>query len=324
MYLEIREPRIVPCFVCKTFAYREDDRRASASLVICPTCGKFRFDDMADSIGGLPEFGKSAYKLSHYLRTVSERALGKRDNSYFPVYSAEDFKKILASPDTPVREKHHVLLRYMATLSRYPGDRILFDRKFDYSILGARNEGEALFFLNSLVEQQLLAAERLAGGENHHRLTSAGWQELEQMERSGGDSSNGFIAMKFQSSRDWAKDAIKTAISNAGYVPIRLDEMEHAKKIDDEIIARLRQSKFLVADLTDQSNGVYFEAGFMLGLGRPVIWLCEKSDVAKVRFDTQQYNTIEYSAAADLEKALQTRIQAMLGKGPHANEPTEL
>jgi hypothetical protein len=98
-------------------------------------------------------------------------------------------------------------------------------------------------------------------------VTSEGWQELERSERNGADSVNGFIAMRFHETRNAAKDAIKDAISNAGYVPVRLDEVEHVNRIDDEIVARIRQSKFLVADFTDQSNGVYFEAGFMLGLG---------------------------------------------------------
>jgi hypothetical protein len=55
----------------------------------------------------------------------------------------------------------------------------------------------------------------------------------------------------------------------------------------------------------------------MLGLGRPVIWLCDKSDRENVHFDTRQFNTIEYTNAEDLMKQLQIRIEAVLGKGPN-------
>jgi nucleoside 2-deoxyribosyltransferase len=65
---------------------------------------------------------------------------------------------------------------------------------------------------------------------------------------------------------------------------------------------------------------VYFEAGFMLGLGRPVIWVCEKKDLKNVHFDTRQYNTIDYADAKDLRTRLQLRIEAILGKGPHAEQ----
>jgi nucleoside 2-deoxyribosyltransferase len=148
------------------------------------------------------------------------------------------------------------------------------------------------------------------------KLTSKGWEELERIEQSGAESSNAFIAMWFDSIQDEVNKSIQSAIVAAGYIPIRIDEQEHVNKIDDEIIARIRQSKFLVADFTGQRNGVYFEAGFMLGLGRPVIWLCNKSDLEKVHFDTRQYNTIVYDDLENMRSKLQFRIEAIMGKGP--------
>ena len=112
------------------------------------------------------------------------------------------------------------------------------------------------------------------------------------------------------------EDAIDRAVEESGYKPVRIDKIEHVNRIDDEIIARFRRSKFLIADFTGQRNGVYFEAGFMLGLGRPVIWVCEKAELHDVHFDTRQYNTIDYLDAADLQKRLQVRIEAIMGKGP--------
>jgi hypothetical protein len=54
----------------------------------------------------------------------------------------------------------------------------------------------------------------------------------------------------------------------------------------------------------------------MLGLGRPVIWVCEKDELDQVHFDTRQFNTIDYTDADDLRIRLQFRIEAILGKGP--------
>lgn len=42
---------------------------------------------------------------------------------------------------------------------------------------------------------------------------------------------------------------------------------EHSNKIDDEIIGEIRRSAFIVADFTGHRGGVYFEAGFAMGLG---------------------------------------------------------
>lgn len=67
---------------------------------------------------------------------------------------------------------------------------------------------------------------------------------------------------------------------------------------------------------TGQKPGVYYEAGFMHGLGRKVIWLVEKQELDKVHFDVRQYNFIVYDAAPDAKLRLYHRIMAVEGKGP--------
>jgi nucleoside 2-deoxyribosyltransferase len=52
---------------------------------------------------------------------------------------------------------------------------------------------------------------------------------------------------------------------------IRVDREHFGDRIDDRIIAEIRRCRFIVADFTGQRGGVYFEAGFALGLGKPVI-----------------------------------------------------
>jgi nucleoside 2-deoxyribosyltransferase len=50
----------------------------------------------------------------------------------------------------------------------------------------------------------------------------------------------------------------------------------------------------VIADLTHDNNGAYWEAGFAEGLGRPVIYTCRKQkwDATKSHFDTSHLNTI--------------------------------
>lgn len=64
---------------------------------------------------------------------------------------------------------------------------------------------------------------------------------------------------------------MEPAIKDAGYDAKRIDTVHHNNRIHDEVIAMLRRSKFVVADFTGQRGGVYFEAGFALGLGLQVI-----------------------------------------------------
>ena len=70
----------------------------------------------------------------------------------------------------------------------------------------------------------------------------------------------------------------------AGYDPLRIDRVEHVAKIDDEIVAQIRRSRFVLADFTGHRGGVYFEAGFALGLNLPVIWTCRQDAVDQLHF----------------------------------------
>jgi nucleoside 2-deoxyribosyltransferase len=91
---------------------------------------------------------------------------------------------------------------------------------------------------------------------------------------------------------------------------------EHINKIDDEIIAEIRRSAFVVADCTGHRQNVYFEAGFAIGLGLRVIWTCRKDQIKDLHFDIRQYNCIDWKTPAELAKKLQFRIEALFGQGP--------
>lgn len=161
-------------------------------------------------------------------------------------------------------------------------------------------------------------------------LSIDGWRLLEQLDQSGTSSDQAFVAMWFGPEvSDAYQGGIAPAIRDAGYVPMRIDQKEHANRIDDEIIAEIRRSRFVVADFTcgmvDDGGqpvaiprgGVYYEAGFAQGLGIPVIWMCRQDHIDHVHFDTRQFNHITWTDAADLRVKLKNRIGAVLGDGPH-------
>src|ERR1700747_784825 len=101
--------------------------------------------------------------------------------------------------------------------------------------------------------------------------------------------------------------AIEPAVRDAAYRPIRVDRTEHVNRMDDEIIGRIKASRFMVADFTGHRQGVYFEAGMMLGLGRTVIWTCKDEELAASHFDTRQYNFINDKSAEEAQKASTTK-----------------
>ena len=250
MYYEMSQGTIPEnnciCPLCDTSAHEVSDQRMSMFMVICPTCGKFRFDARSKDLFLEPlrkAHNNSRYKISHNIRSISERARGKRVDSFFPVYRHHDFEVMLDRPDPSVKEKLDSLLRYLASLSEYPGHAANFDYEHDYSVLGAKKPQEACFYVQALQEQRLLAFKNYTGINTvlQFTLSTDGWTELDRITQSGAESSNAFIAMWFNPSRSAFDDATQQAITGAGYIPVRIDQVEHLNRIDDEIIARLTE-----------------------------------------------------------------------------------
>ena len=149
------------------------------------------------------------------------------------------------------------------------------------------------------------------------RLCVNGLKRIEEFNKH--ETNRVFVAMWFDGSMDNVyENAIKPAIEEMGYEPIRIDKKEHNNKIDDEIIAEIKRSKFLVADFSQGEDGarggVYYEAGFAHGLNIEVIFTCRGSDEGEIHFDTRQFNHIFWKDADDLKKRLKDRIGALIGE----------
>jgi len=174
-----------------------------------------------------------------------------------------------------------------------------------------------------------------------YRITPAGWKRLDEIKTARVTSTTGFVAMWFTHRMQSIYDhGIKAAIEDAGFECRRIDTVQHNNKICDEIIAEIRKSRFVVADFTAGQcdkcakceyakdcrekvrprGGVYFEAGFALGLGIDVIWTVHKAQIDSVHFDTRQYNHITYDTADELRFKLKNRILATIGAGATSAE----
>lgn len=121
-----------------------------------------------------------------------------------------------------------------------------------------------------------------------------------------------FIAMRFKD-MDNVYNVIYKAIDKAKFIPLRIDKKEHINQISSEIQYEISKSGLVIADVTGRNQGVYFEAGYAMGLNIPVIWTCKDDEVDKIHFDTRQYNTIFWKDENDLYERLKNRIEAVTG-----------
>lgn len=147
------------------------------------------------------------------------------------------------------------------------------------------------------------------------QLTPKALERIYEVQKRQKNNKNVFIAMKFGKETLDLRDALKQAISKAGYLPVLIDEVQYNGQIVPEMLYQIRESRFVVAELSHHNNGAYYEAGYALGLGKEVIHICEEEAMKeKVHFDVKQVNTITYKTdnLEELKEKLIKRIQATI------------
>lgn len=214
-----------------------------------------------------------------------------------------------------VAEKQDALLLALAKLSEYPGASVAIVRECDHVLAWCEREEEFQYHLDTLMQRKLIHSPSL---DPEWVVTPVGWDRVAELQTSSATATDlVFVAMAFDTSltEAWVS-GLRPGISGAGYRPARVDTDEHAGKIDDRIMAMIRSCRFVVVDVTTQNRGAYFEAGFALGLDRPVIWSVREDDLANVHFDTRQFNHIVWREPIDLRQKILDRILGVFGRGP--------
>lgn len=150
------------------------------------------------------------------------------------------------------------------------------------------------------------------------RLTFEGWKRFAELQRSHSEGPIAFMAMPFGNQfldRVFA-ECFRPAVSNTGFDLRRIIDNPPAGLIDDRLRVEIRKSRFLICELTSGNPGAYWEGGFAEGLGRPVIYTCEKGyfEKQKTHFDTNHCHTVIWAEGAlpDAGERLKATIRATL------------
>jgi len=286
------------CFLCGNPA--DIHRSDPFTEVACRRCGHYAITRFAIA-AGIPEEGRYAIMAAtRYASDFGDRIL-KLSSDEIPRLTAT------AHRNDPFEAIDRIIF-YLYRKVPAAHATLPLDLSLDYPIARAADSDEFAFYLAKAGELNWIE-----GSYTGYRLTLDGWKHAATLRSISPDPLQGFVAMWMDVQMDpaWI-DGIKPAISDSGFSPLRIDSKQHNDMIDDQIMAEIRKSRFLVADVTGQRNGVYFEAGFGLGLGLTVIWSCREDDLKNVHFDTRQFNHVVWIDPADLRTKLGNRIQATI------------
>lgn len=148
-------------------------------------------------------------------------------------------------------------------------------------------------------------------GNGLYQLTYKALERIYELQKNQSNNKNVFVAMQFGEETKKLREKIKEGL--AGFNVRIMDEIEHNNQIVPEMLYEIRNSRFVVAELSHHNNGAYYEAGYALGLGKIVIHICQKEERSNnLHFDVAQVNTIFYDSIDEIPEKLRRRIKATI------------
>jgi hypothetical protein len=133
-------------------------------------------------------------------------------------------------------------------------------------------------------------------------LSLAGWERFESEKKGKFAAKYGFIALQWGDPTldKLLEDVIKPAVQQLGYELQDMRDSARVGVIDNIMRERIRDAAFVLVDLTHENRGAYWEGGYAEGLGKPVLYLCqkEKFDIQRTHFDTDHCTTVKWDENA--------------------------
>lgn len=327
------------CMFCGEWADISLEDPFTYQFVECPVCGRYKQKIYPEEFGASfkDEAAAYLYYSKHSGKGVSDKSynfLGSREafeetKKEYPwaYYASED--EIKAFYPKKFNDRINRILLDISGKSNFIGDTITYKREeilsaFFLKRYGEQGEELSIGETQTQIDQIISYMSEnsffdyihpfdIQDSEYDITLKPEGWNRIDEIQQSEKSSNTVFVAMSFAEDMKDVREAIKKAILDNGYVPRIMDEIEHNHQIVPEMLYEIRQSKFVIAELTNHNNGAYFEAGYALGQGKEVIQVCKEDRFhTDGHFDVKQINTIMWNSTEDLIQKLSARIKATI------------
>jgi hypothetical protein len=146
------------------------------------------------------------------------------------------------------------------------------------------------------------------------RLTPSGWLRVEELKCAHIASKYAFFARQFNNPEldRVFNECLQPAVAATGY-ELR-PATQRAGIVDAVIEDEIRRCRFLIADLSDDNAGAYWEAGLAEGLGKPVIYVCcakVGTEDKRTHFDTNHRHTVRWGDPSSFDQTA-TKLKAVI------------
>ena len=289
----------------------------------CPRCGDFFLGDhLVLDLKADCTLKNSTQRalLSHWIRTQYESRLPDNQGHKKPVrLDGELVKSIIKNTRPSLPEQADNYVRWIGDNVRVGGEYIAVEELAIQAIVGSETIGEFELVSGHLKDEvRFIYHGRADSDWRTVTLSWAGWERYRELKRATSESRKAFMAMQYDNEEldKIVENVFKPAVEQTGFTLFVLRDVPKAGLIDDRMRVGIRTSRFLIADLTDENRGAYWEAGYAEGLGKPVIYTCEKGkfEKAKTHFDTNHHETVEWDPKEPQQAAekLKNTIRATL------------
>ena len=311
----------IKCPVCSNVEGGSFERY-SDGLVECGICGTYKMGDklyrhLVDLQYDSSHWDLSPLQcaaLSHNIRKRSDES-SRTESDPLEITSEmlDSFRSNGRLPSPAVQATN--IIRFIGDKVSRSGETVRQLPMYFRAIIGALNCEEAIRLTEELVDRKTLIADPSGTAVGPHPVTGRpvssftninlsldGWEQYEAEKRGRVAGNYGFLAMQFKVPclDSFVEEVVKPTVQDIGYDLVDMND-KRAGIIDNIMRTRIRVAKFVIADLTHDNNGAYWEAGYAEGLGKPVIYICEKEKFKKKKthFDTNHCTTLFWSKYRD-------------------------
>lgn len=313
------------CPVCNTDIQKIQRVSGSLERCSCQRCGDFEITvrlkmNLSSMLSG---DNQKIAVLSDWIRSKHEARIIDTSGQYeIPRLDEKLVETILKQkPPNPAEQADNFVL-WLGNSKHPLGELVWVQPCTHQSIMGAITPEGFELVLYHLMDEGILQGNKAkamgAPGRAYVTLSFEGWQYYEELKLGTTDSRKAFMAMQYGEIKldNIVEEIFKPAVKQTGFDLFKLPDRPKAGLIDDRIRVEIQTSRFLIADLTHENRGAYWEAGYAEGLGKPVIYTCEKKKFKRLKthFDTNHHLTILWDSDNLKEAAeeLKATIRATL------------
>jgi len=302
---EVRQP--TTCSICKEpISKAKELIDTDYHKIDCDICGNYSIEILLE------------IKFFHILEinhTLSSWILEQNELYIHPKLIQNEEDKLLSIPDKLISQKYELFLKHVSNTDTmfYKNDKRL------QKITWSNNDKELERLINKSIDNKHCYIKKLKKSTiiEDYGITYDGIEFLENL---GFQTNSNKIFMAFHFTKNMKEEfetTIKKAVTDASNnkleaIRVSSSLTEYDMKIDDELISMIKSSKAVIADFTGNRTAVYYEAGFAMGLGIPIIWTCKETDIDKLSFDTRQYPHIIWKDKNDLYTQVSNRLKAKI------------